>query len=248
MTITAPRRVDVAQARLVQYLTQECKQGDQLASEAELSEWLGVSRASVREVLAGLAQMGLVDRQWGVGTFVAGGAQTMVAQLEEFAPLMDIIRRQGHSPSVVLDGAVHVAGPSPAHDAMNRTETEPLWKVSRVYLVDDTPGIYVQDYLPTVIHGKEFAPALVVDDLLPILETHYGTIASHAHTILAPAVPQRRIAEALGLRRARPMLLIRQTAYDQMDGQPIMYTESYSRPDVFSYSIVRRRNGARLRV
>ena len=48
----------------------ELKPGDKLPSERELSESLGVSRASVREALSALEVLGIVEVRPGEGTFV----------------------------------------------------------------------------------------------------------------------------------------------------------------------------------
>lgn len=52
----------------------EWKLGEKLPSEAELSQALGVSRATVREALKSLAFIGLVRMRTGRGTYVAGGS------------------------------------------------------------------------------------------------------------------------------------------------------------------------------
>lgn len=44
--------------------------GDMLPSESELSKTVGVSRATTRKALGMLAEMGLIETRWGVGSFV----------------------------------------------------------------------------------------------------------------------------------------------------------------------------------
>lgn len=60
----------------------DLKPGDKLPSEREMSESLGVSRASVREALTALEAIGILDIRPGEGTFVR---QTNIA--ETFEPL-----------------------------------------------------------------------------------------------------------------------------------------------------------------
>ncbi len=51
------------------------KAGDRLPSERQLSEELGMSRASIREAIRGLEAMGLVDVRHGQGVFVRQAAE-----------------------------------------------------------------------------------------------------------------------------------------------------------------------------
>ncbi|MDD2422403.1 MAG: GntR family transcriptional regulator, partial [Heliobacteriaceae bacterium] len=54
--------------------------GDKLPSERELSERLGVSRASVREALTALEVMGILDVRPGDGTFVRETNQSSIIE------------------------------------------------------------------------------------------------------------------------------------------------------------------------
>lgn len=59
----------------------EWKPGEKLPSEAELSQALSVSRATVREALKSLAFVGLVRMRTGRGTYVAGGTAKYLDQV-----------------------------------------------------------------------------------------------------------------------------------------------------------------------
>lgn len=54
-------------------LTGKLQPGDQLSSERELAEQLGVSRTAVREAIKALVEKGLVEIQPGKGTFITNG-------------------------------------------------------------------------------------------------------------------------------------------------------------------------------
>jgi GntR family transcriptional repressor for pyruvate dehydrogenase complex len=63
--------------------------GAKLPSERELSEQLGVSRASVREALRTLAIMGVLDTRHGSGTQVAESSANVLRASFEFLMLLD---------------------------------------------------------------------------------------------------------------------------------------------------------------
>ncbi|WCB93407.1 hypothetical protein DSM104299_02120 [Baekduia alba] len=62
--------VDVAQLLLQRLRTAEFPPGSRLPAERQLAEELGVSRPTIREALAALELMGVVDTHVGAGTFV----------------------------------------------------------------------------------------------------------------------------------------------------------------------------------
>ncbi len=61
--------------------------GDRLPTERELSDQLGISRASVRQALTGLAAMGLVESRPGYGTFVTDRRADYTWQLDAASAL-----------------------------------------------------------------------------------------------------------------------------------------------------------------
>ena len=67
--------------------TGELRAGDQLPTEAELCERLGVSRAPVRQAMADLAREGLIYRRAGAGSFVAPQAAAALVQRTELRVL-----------------------------------------------------------------------------------------------------------------------------------------------------------------
>lgn len=242
MPSASVKRLDAAHARLLQLVTEECVPGDRLASEAELSRWLGVSRPSLREVLSDLAATGLIERRWGVGTFVRHPYHAAIAHLEELAPLMQIIRRLGHSAGVRMLGAVRLEGPSDSHQALHLHDSAFVWQVTRLYHVDAAPALYVQDYLPESLNGRPFDPTLLDNDLMPLLETEYGIPVDRAMTLMDPESPTQEVASALCLAPGDLVLAIRQTAYASGTNTPVIYTYGLSNPAVFKYSIIRRRH------
>lgn len=74
------KRLDLYQVVLerIRALVVGLQPGDQLPSERDLAERLGVSRVSVRQALKVLESMGLIDTRVGSGTFVRDQSDTTV--------------------------------------------------------------------------------------------------------------------------------------------------------------------------
>lgn len=78
----APSRVEIVIEHVKRRIADgSLTSGDQLPTEIELAQELGVSRTPVREALKVLAAAGVVDVRHGHGTFISGGAQASLAHL-----------------------------------------------------------------------------------------------------------------------------------------------------------------------
>ncbi len=69
--------------------TGQLKPGDRLDSERDLAESLGVSRASVREALAAMEHLGVLETRQGEGTFIADQYQKPLIEPFLIMTLMD---------------------------------------------------------------------------------------------------------------------------------------------------------------
>jgi DNA-binding GntR family transcriptional regulator len=74
--------------------------GSRMPSESELSDELGVSRATVRTALAKLAANGFILRKQGDGTYVNMHIHEVSAHLGNLWDLVQLIEGNGHTPSI----------------------------------------------------------------------------------------------------------------------------------------------------
>jgi GntR family transcriptional regulator len=74
--------------------------GNRMPSESELSDELGVSRATVRTALAKLAANGLILRKQGDGTYVNAHVREASAQFGNLWDLVHLIEGNGYKPSI----------------------------------------------------------------------------------------------------------------------------------------------------
>src|SRR5579859_8221656 len=113
--------------------------GDRLPTEQDLADWLGVSRMTLRQALAELAQRGLVTRTVGRsgGTFVA---EPKVEQdLTVLAGFSEQLRRHGLVAGArVLSATLRPAGPA-AGAALQIGEGGQAYEIRRVRLADGRP-------------------------------------------------------------------------------------------------------------
>ena len=122
--------------------------GERLPSESELSEELGVSRATVRTVLAKLAVNGLILRKQGDGTYVNARVEKISAHLGNVWDFICLIESNGFSPSIqVISKEIRLATEKEA-ELLSVEPGEQLLSLQRLFRADDKPVILTQNIFP----------------------------------------------------------------------------------------------------
>jgi GntR family transcriptional regulator len=141
--------------------------GIRIPSESELSEEFGVSRATVRTVLAKLAVNGLILRKHGDGTYVNSrirGASANFGNLWDFATL---IESNGYKPLIEpLSMELRVATEKES-TALALEPQEKLLSMTRLFHADDRPVILANNAIPASFLR---VPPEQLDGHLPIRE------------------------------------------------------------------------------
>lgn len=141
--------------------------GSRIPSESELSEEFGVSRATVRTVLAKLAVNGLILRKHGDGTYVNSRLRGASANFGTLWDFVTLIESNGYKPAIeALSVEFKVA--SEKESTMLAVEPqERLLSMTRLFFADDQPVILAHNVIPaSFLH----VPPEEIDGHLPIRE------------------------------------------------------------------------------
>jgi GntR family transcriptional regulator len=148
--------------------------GERMPSESELSEELGVSRATVRTVLTKLAVNGLILRKQGDGTYVNARVEKISAHLGNIWDFICLIESNGFSPSIqFISKEIRLATEKEA-ELLSIEPGERLLSLQRLFRADDKPVILTQNIFPLSLLR---APADEVDGGLhirDILQTYFN--------------------------------------------------------------------------
>jgi GntR family transcriptional regulator len=229
---TAPDRrlVEDARLRLLDLIaTGALRPGDRLGTERDLAAQLKVSRSTLRQVLAVLAQAGTVRRVPGRagGTFVA---HTKVDRdLSAIVGLPEYLRRQGFAAGTKVLSAT-ITGASELTAAQLALPAGALvLDIARIRLADGIPISLERVQLPA-----ELFPGLLElpmgGSIYELLDTRYGIrpedVTEHLEVVGASADE----ASMLGINPGTPLLAITRTA-STADGTPFEFSQDLFRAD-----------------
>jgi GntR family transcriptional regulator len=210
--------------------------GEKLPNEDELAARFDVSRATVREAVQGLLEVGYLSRKHGLGTFVTG-MPTHRHSLDMTVSYTAMIRSAGMEPGEqVVDRAERPATPEEA-DRLGVDQGEVLVCIRRVRTADGVPAIYSEDRIPRLLlQGFERAP---LDTSLYVLLAQAGLSIHHAVATLRPVIADGRLARLLGVPKGSALQYIDQVDY-VVNGTAAMISSEWHVPGVFELVINRR--------
>ena len=212
---------------------------DRLPSELALSLQFSVSRATVRQAITVLERDGLLVRRHGVGTFVNQFALSMATRLEEVWDYSEMIRLSGYEPTSRFEGMT-LGPPSPkiAERLVQPSNAEVL-TTKDVFFADGIPVIYCEDSIPAGLVRSAYSDSDLQGPIYRFLEIRCEQRVDHNITEIVPVRANRTLAKLLQCRPGTPLLSFEEVAFNR-DGEPLMYSEEYYRPEYFSFTVVRK--------
>lgn len=214
--------------------------GEQLPSQGELAEQLGISRPTLREALHNLELDGIIIRKHGVGTFIAPTSQQRIESgLEALESIEHLANRIGLK-TQMGEAVIEERAARPAElAAMSLTVPVTVLSVNRVILVDTQPVAYLQDILPTYLLSKEELLEQFRGSILDVLLKRGSPTLSYSQTRIEAVSADAALAKKLSIKTLSPLLKFEARLYN-VDGVVVDYSNSHFVPGYFSFHVLRR--------
>ena len=213
--------------------------GDQLPPEPELARQLGVSRATLRELLRTLEVQGVVLRRRGVGTFVNTPPITVESGLEVLESLEDVMRRRGKEVQTQDLRIVEEPALPKAASRLGIPVGTPLVIITRTRMVDNIPVAWMMDALPATIMSLEEVQAHFTGSLLETMRQWGHLQIAYAYTHVLAVDADEELATALRVPVGKSLLFLEQVLHNT-DNQPMAYGRHYFVPGLVRFHVVRR--------
>lgn len=200
----------------------ELSPGDQLPSETVLCETYGLSRTTVRLALGALADEGIISRQQGRGSFVTppkrpvSSAEDMADALAEIGHLLDL--RVVSLESMLPDERVA--------ETLQVSSTASVYKVRRVWLMEDLPFCYQVSYVPVALIPGLTVTALETDPGYASQTGLFDAASARVEESVEAILADRYRASVLGISPRSPLLAVERVIYIRT-GRPGEYNRSF---------------------
>jgi GntR family transcriptional regulator len=206
------RPVEEARRRLLDLIsTGALRPGDRLGTERELALRLSVSRSTLRQVLAVLAETGIIRRVPGRagGTFVAHGK--VDRDLSVIVGLPEYLRRQGFLAGTQVLSATMTGADEATAGHLAIPAGSLVVEIVRIRLADGTPLSLERARFPA-----ELFPGLLDlplgGSIYDLLERHYGVRPEEVVEHLEVAEAAADESALLGVSSGAPLLAITRTS------------------------------------
>lgn len=234
----SPLFAQVRDALRAEILRGEVAPGGRLPSESALIQRFGVSRITVRQAVAELQSLGLVQTVNGKGTYVRRPDHA-----QAHGPLVGVLeamRKRGHRAHARMLSHEVVPAQALVARELEVPKGSPVGAVTVLRFRDDQPFV-----VGTTWSRPELAERLAGEDLseldiMTALEDRLGVRIARTRVAVGATLAGARLARRLDYAKGAPVLRIRTTSFDH-DQRPIVCSETDCRADIMDYRVTLRR-------
>jgi GntR family transcriptional regulator len=212
-------------------------EGDRLPSEAELTQMCEVSRATLRQAIANLADNGLLVKKKGLGTFVKS-ADTIVElkhNMKKISSFGDYIgTKQLKEKTVVLEKSAVIANDKIAQKLILGSQQKAI-QIKRLRTGNNISYIYEESYLPF----RLFQDILNYDlqgSLYKIITTKFGIKLKRSIQEIKAVILDKKVTTLFNMPKNSPGFFMKNLTFDENE-TPIELLYSYYRGDKYKLEL-----------
>ena len=213
------------------------KPGERLPSESEFSKQFGVSRATVRTVLARMEAEGLILRKQGDGTYINERIQDVNTHLGGLWEFSRLIESSGYQPSIKSLSVESRPASEREANELALQPGDPVLALRRLFYADRQPVILASNAIPYRFIDEAQGPFDGQVRIREFLVRYCDLKIAYAILDVSSALIDGEDARLLERAPGAMMLKIHIIFYDR-DNQPLVCGDSYYDDSVLRLRLV----------
>jgi DNA-binding GntR family transcriptional regulator len=211
--------------------------GSRMPSESELSDEFGVSRATVRTVLAKLAVNGLILRKQGDGTYVNIKVKEINAHQGHLWEFVRIIESNGYKPTIKSLAIEKKSASEEQALALAIDPSDELISLTRLFYADDRPVIVARNVIPATFFREPLAQIDGRLHIKEILQRYCYQNIAFAITDIHSVLVDQEVRNFLGKELGQAVLSLKIAFYSKQNS-PLALGANYFDDEVLRLSLV----------
>ncbi len=213
--------------------------GDKLPPEPALAREMGVSRATLREVMRSFEERGFLIRKHGVGTFVAPRIPALETGLEVLESIDSLASRKGLETKVTRLQIEERLATAEESAGLNLSDPVEVLRVSRTISIEDKPVAYLVDVIPTTFLSRNDLGEKFHGSVLDVFLERGDPMLSYARTDITAEGASSGLAGLLEVRKGTALMKMVSQLFS-VDGDVVGFSVSYFVPGQFQFHVIRR--------
>ncbi len=189
--------------------------GMMLPSEKRISEYLGISKMTLRHAYSVLETQGYIGASRGKGTFVQGSR--IEKNLPEMLSFSEEVRARGGKPSSKILSVKVVPASQTAQEFLRLTKEELVYEIKRLRFADELPLAIEIVQLPKKLFPDIDRFRWEAESLYSVMENSYGVRLSRCYSEIEATAATREQAMLLNLSVGGPLIVISRRSYSDED-------------------------------
>lgn len=205
--------------------------GKKIPSERVLSDQYGVSRMTIRQAINELVGDGIVSKRQGSGTYV----NTPQFSQRNVRSFTETLKSQGYEPSTKVLEFSRVHHIKAVSEALDQPLETSYYKLKRLRYGNGLPMALEMVYFPI-----DMCPGIETfdesDSLYKVLSERFNYDIGQVSYEIDALISNRMMMKAFELEK--PVALLKVTGVSYVEQKvPLLYEESFYRPDLYKYSV-----------
>lgn len=211
--------------------------GEKLPSENELADKYKVPRMTVRNALVKLEERGYIYSKQGKGRFLKKESKQIQLHLTGRTSFTEKMEQAGYNLETININCERIEYDEHLYGILNVSESEAVYKISRLRLIDDEPIAIHSSYVSESIFPNIAMEGSRIGSMFAYYRSNgYMEFASRK-TLLSIAFPTSKEQQILSCKSLVPLIIVESDCIDARNGNVLEHTRIVYRSDKFKYDI-----------